>query len=158
MASLVNGGYKIEPTILRQKDFDPSTRTRVVRDETSRQMRRLMRQVVTHGTGGKADVPGYSVGGKTGTADKPSAGGYDRRALITSFAGIFPSNKPKYLVLAVLDEPKGIKKTSGWRGAGWNAAPTVGAIVRRAAPVLGVRPTAEVSPFSENAQLASTER
>lgn len=158
MASLVNGGYKVEPSILKQKDFDTGARTRVVRDETSRQMRRLMRQVVTHGTGGKADVPGYSVGGKTGTADKPSAGGYDRRALITSFAGIFPSNEPKYLVLAMLDEPKGIKKTSGFRGAGWNAAPTVGAIVRRAAPVLGVRPSAEVSPFSENAQLASTER
>lgn len=158
MASLVNGGYKIEPTILRQRDYDPGIRTRVVREETSRQMRRLMRQVVTQGTASQADVPGYSVGGKTGTADKPSAGGYDRRALITSFAGIFPSDKPRYLVLALLDEPKGIPKTHGYRTAGWNAAPTVGAVVRRVAPVLGVRPTAEVSPFAETAQLASTQR
>lgn len=158
MASLVNGGYKVEPTILRQRDYDPSARTRVVREETSRQMRRLLRQVVTQGTASQADVPGYSVGGKTGTADKPSAGGYDRRALITSFAGIFPSDKPRYLVLALLDEPKGIQKTHGYRTAGWNAAPTVGAVVRRVAPVLGVRPTAEVSPFAETAQLASTQR
>lgn len=158
MASLVNGGYKIEPTILRQRDYDPGIRTRVVREETSRQMRRLMRQVVTQGTASQADVPGYSVGGKTGTADKPSAGGYDRRALITSFAGIFPSDKPRYLVLALLDEPKGTPKTHNYRTAGWNAAPTVGAVVRRVAPVLGVRPTAEVSPFAETAQLASTQR
>lgn len=158
MASLVNGGYKVEPTILRQRDYDPGTRTRVVREETSRQMRRLMRQVVTQGTASQADVPGYSVGGKTGTADKPSAGGYDRRALITSFAGIFPSDKPRYLVLALLDEPKGTPKTHNYRTAGWNAAPTVGAVVRRVAPALGVRPTAEVSPFAETAQLASTQR
>lgn len=158
MASLVNGGYKVEPTILRQRDYDPSARTRVVREETSRQMRRLMRQVVTQGTASQADVPGYSVGGKTGTADKPSAGGYDRRALITSFAGIFPSDNPRYLVLALLDEPKGVPKTHNYRTAGWNAAPTVGAVVRRVAPVLGVRPTAEVSPFAETAQLASTQR
>lgn len=158
MAALVNGGYKIEPTILRREEFDPDMRPRIVSDETSRQMRRLMRQVVTQGTGGQADVPGFSVGGKTGTADKPSIGGYDGRALITSFAGIFPSDKPKYLVLAVLDEPRGIKRTHGFRTAGWNAAPTVGAIVRRAAPVLGVRPSMEVSPFAEPAQIASTER
>lgn len=158
MASLVNGGYRIEPTILRRRDFDPATRPRVVRDETSRQMRRLLRQVVMQGTGGQADVPGYSVGGKTGTADKPSVGGYDGRALITSFVGVFPSNEPKYLVLALLDEPKGIKRTHGFRTAGWNAAPTVGAIIRRTAPVLGVRPNTEVSPFAEPSQFASTQR
>lgn len=115
MASLVNGGYKIEPTVLRLQNFDAGTRTRVVRAETSRQMRRLMRQVVTQGTGGKADVPGYSVGGKTGTADKPSAGGYNKSKQMTSFVGVFPSNKPQYLVLAVLDEPKGLKSTYGFR-------------------------------------------
>lgn len=158
MASLVNGGYKIEPTVLKLMNFDPASRRRVVRAETSRQMRRLMRQVVLQGTGGKADVPGYSVGGKTGTADKPSAGGYDRGAQMTSFVGIFPSNNPRYLVLAVLDEPKGTKDTLGYRGAGWNSAPTVGAIIRRAAPILGVHPGPEVSPFGDTMQIATAKQ
>lgn len=158
MASLINGGFKIEPTVLRQRNFDADARPRVVRTETSTQMRRLMRQVVTQGTGSKADVPGYSVGGKTGTADKPSAGGYNRRTLITSFVGIFPSNNPQYLVLAVLDEPQGTKDTWGYRAAGWNAAPTVGAVVRRAAPIMGVRPGFEVSPFADTTQIASTQQ
>lgn len=154
MASLVNGGFKLAPTLLSMEGSEPSPREQVIEAVTSRQMRRLMRQVVTQGTGGKADVPGYSVGGKTGTADKPSRGGYDRRALITSFAGIFPSENPRYLVLAVLDEPKGIVKTHGYRGAGWNAAPTVGAVIRRSAPVLGIRPSADVSPFADAIEFA----
>lgn len=148
LAALVNGGMKIEPTLLLDRideDYEPE---QVVTEETSRQMRRLMRQVVVQGTGGKADVPGYSVGGKTGTAEKAIGGSYNRKALITSFAAIFPAENPKYLVLAVLDEPKGIKSTHGFRAAGWNAAPTAGAIIERSAPVLGVRPNAEVSPFA----------
>jgi cell division protein FtsI (penicillin-binding protein 3) len=152
MASLINGGYKITPSLIRMKDYDLQSRERVVSDTTSRQMRRLMRLVVTDGTGGKADVPGYSVGGKTGTADIPQAGTYNRSKVMTSFAGIFPAHDPKYLVLAVLEEPKGIVKTHMLRGAGWNAAPTVGAIIARAAPALGVRPNAEVSPFVEAAR------
>lgn len=158
MASLVNGGYKIEPTVLRLQNFDAGKRTRVVRAETSRQMRRLMRQVVTQGTGGKADVPGYSVGGKTGTADKPSAGGYNKSKQMTSFVGVFPSNKPQYLVLAVLDEPKGLKSTHGFRGAGWNSAPTVGSIIERTAPILGVHPSFEVSPFADTIQVATAKQ
>ena len=103
-------------------------------------MRRLLRRVVEDGTGGNADVPGYRVGGKTGSAEKPGARGYRRKALISSFVGVFPIDAPRYLVLAMLDEPKGTKETFGYATGGWTAAPAVGRVVARIAPLLGVEP------------------
>src|SRR3546814_13559909 len=92
---------------------------RVFSEATSRQMRSLMRLVVLDGTGRKADAPGYRVGGKTGTAEKARAGGYARNALVTTFAGAFPMDNPRYVVVAMLDEPKGTKATLGFPTAGW---------------------------------------
>jgi cell division protein FtsI (penicillin-binding protein 3) len=105
---------------------------------------------VTHGTGRKADAPGYRIGGKTGSAEKY----HNRSLLVTTFAGVFPMDNPRYVIVAMLDEPKGIKETHGFRTAGWNVAPVISKTVSRIAPVLGVVPDnsrdanlAEVLPF-----------
>jgi cell division protein FtsI (penicillin-binding protein 3) len=104
-------------------------------------MRDLLRMVVTQGTGGKADVEGDPGGGKTGTAEKSSGGGYDEKSLITSFVGVFPANDPLYLVLIVLDEPQPSPATQGFATAGWTAAPTAGKVISRIAPMLNVAVT-----------------
>ena len=140
VASIVNGGIYRTPTLVRRNPADVPAGKRVISEETSLQMRRLMRLVVEQGTGRKAAAPGYLVGGKTGTAEKVSGRGYKRKALISSFVAAFPMHKPRYVVLAMLDEAKGTKKTFGYATGGWVAAPVVGAVVRRIAPVLGLRP------------------
>jgi cell division protein FtsI (penicillin-binding protein 3) len=117
-------------------------------------MRSLMRLVVTHGTGKKADAPGYRVGGKTGTAEKIVAGRYTGGAVVTTFAGVFPMDEPRYVVVTMLDEPKATAETYGFHTAGWNVAPVVSKVVGRIAPMLGVMPDSrrdanlsEVLPF-----------
>lgn len=154
VSSLVNGGIFFDPTLIKRSAGESVTGRRVVSDLTSRQMRRLMRMVVTEGTGKQAEVAGYSVAGKTGTAEKAVNGGYSRKALITSFVGVFPSDAPQFLVLVVLDEPKGNKATYGFATAGWNAAPVVGRVIERSALVLGVRPSKDQDPLGET-QLAA---
>ena len=108
--------------------------------ETSRKMRDLMRLVVRKGTGRKADVPGYLIGGKTGTANKPTQGNYRGRRIISSFVAAFPMNKPRYVIMVLVDEPKGNRRTHGFATGGWVAAPVVGRVVRRMAPLLGIKP------------------
>jgi cell division protein FtsI (penicillin-binding protein 3) len=142
-AALVNGGCKVTPTLISVSNRQADTCERLVSEETSSILRQLLRQVVEEGTGRKADVKGFPVGGKTGTAEKARAGGYSRRSLISSFLGVFPAQNPEYVVLAVLDEPKGTKETFNFATAGWTAAPTVGNIVRRIAPMVGVDPIRE---------------
>ena len=100
----------------------------------------LMRLVVSRGTGRRADVPGYRVGGKTGTADKIYGGRYRPDALISSFVGAFPIDRPRYAVIVMLDEPKGNDSTNGFATGGWVAAPAVGRIVKRMAPLTGILP------------------
>ncbi|MFA7429639.1 MAG: penicillin-binding protein 2 [Rhodospirillaceae bacterium] len=140
-ASIVNGGILRRATLL--PDAVDHEGTRVIRAETSEVMRRLMRLVVQDGTAKKADVAGYRVGGKTGTAEKASGGGYDRKKLRTSFISAFPMDDPKYVVLVVLDEPKGLKETFNFATAGWNAAPAAGRVIEAIAPLLGVFPRHE---------------
>jgi cell division protein FtsI (penicillin-binding protein 3) len=136
MSALVNGGYKVNPHIM-WRDFDTEPRVRVIKSETSDKMRSLFRLAVLHGTGGFADVDGYRIGGKTGTAEKPKAGGYGT-ARISTFAAAFPMDAPRYVVILSLDEPKGIASTGGYATAGMVSAPLVHNFVLRAAPVLGV--------------------
>ena len=109
-------------------------------------MRRMFRAVVTDGGASGADAPGYLVGGKTGTAEKITAGGYNKKSRIASFVGAFPINDPRYLVLAMIDEPKGIARTYGYATGGWVAAPTVGRIVKQMGPLLGIMPIDENRP------------
>jgi cell division protein FtsI (penicillin-binding protein 3) len=139
-ASLINGGTRIKPTFLPRKAGDPDAQPgeRVISPETSAIMRRLFLANVERGTGTEAKVPGYRIGGKTGTAYKPEKGGYSDD-VISSFVAAFPMNDPQYLVLIILDEPKPEKP--GMRTeAGHNAAPTAGSVIKRIAPMLGIAP------------------
>ena len=105
-------------------------------------MRQMLRLIVSDGTGRKADARGYRIGGKTGSAEKPGAGGYRRSSLIATFAAAFPMDRPRFVIIAMLDEPQGTVATSGQRTAAWNAAPVVGRVVPRIGPLLGIMPDA----------------
>ncbi|MGB1540267.1 MAG: penicillin-binding transpeptidase domain-containing protein, partial [Rickettsiales bacterium] len=109
-------------------------------------IRKLLRLVVEHGTASKADAAGYRVGGKTGTAEKPgtTSAGYSSSAQIASFVGAFPIDNPRYVLLAMVDEPKGTDATYGYATGGWVAAPVVSRVVERMGPLLGIRPVYEV--------------
>ena len=137
-AALVNGGIAVTPTLLKRAPGEPLVHRRVISAETSAVMRMLLYAVVAEGTGKNAAVPGYLVGGKTGTAEKAVGGRYKRDSMITSFVGVFPIDRPRYAVLTLFDEPKGTKETFGFATAGWNAAPAAGAVIERIAPILGV--------------------
>jgi cell division protein FtsI (penicillin-binding protein 3) len=139
-AAITNGGIWRPSTLLRRDvDHIPSGR-RVISPATSARIRQLMRLVATNGTARKANVPGFRIGGKTGTAEKPFEGGYKRNALVSTFAGVFPMDAPRYVVVAMLDEPHGTAETGGYATAGQVAAPAVGRIVNRIGPLLGVIP------------------
>jgi cell division protein FtsI (penicillin-binding protein 3) len=137
-SALVNGGRLVKPTLLKRKEGEVVPFTRVVAERTSSQMRELLRLAVTQGTATQADVPGYPVAGKTGTAEKPTKRGYAEKALLTSFVGVFPAKNPSYLVLILLDEPQPSEATKGFATAGWTAAPTAGKVIARIAPMLNV--------------------
>ena len=138
-AAMVNGGIW-RPATLHRVDGPPARGRRVFKESTSARMRQLMRMIAVYGTGKNADAPGYRVGGKTGSAEKPGAGGYQRSSLVSTFAAAFPMDKPRYVVIAMLDEPRGTIASSFQRTAAWNAAPIVGNLVPRIGPILGVRP------------------
>lgn len=146
VAAMVNGGIVHKPTLIRRQTEAAPQGKRIISEQTSRDVRRLMRLVVENGTGRNAAAEGYLVGGKTGTADKPKRGGYSRRALISSFVGAFPMTDPRYVVLVTLDEPQGNKSTHGYATGGWVAAPVVRRVIERAAPLLRVQPIDEKSP------------
>ena len=113
---------------------------RIVKPETSEKMRYLFRLNVTEGTASKADVIGYRVGGKTGTAEKVIGGRYSKTKVLATFIGAFPMEKPRYAIFVMLDEPQAIPGTYGFQTAGWNAVPTAAAIIERVAPMLGITP------------------
>lgn len=141
-AAMVNGGVLRPATLLRVEPGQIPRGRRVFKASTSSRMRQLLRMISIYGTGRSADAAGYRIGGKTGSAEKAKAGGYARTALISSFAAAFPMDRPRYVVVAVLDEPRGTVASSYQRTAAWNAAPIVGRLVPRIGPMLGVRPDA----------------
>lgn len=145
-AAMINGGILVQPTLIKRTNVEGAMGARVISRETSADMRKLMRLVVEQGTAKSADVPGYLVGGKTGTAEKTGVGGYKKKSLLSSFIGAFPMNDPRYLVLVMLDEPKGNKQSYGYATGGWVAAPAAGRIVRRIGPMLGVEPVDDTTP------------
>ena len=154
-ATLFNGGIYRPATILKvNANHKVAAGRRVFTEDTSYKMRALLRLVVTNGTGRKADAPGYRVGGKTGTAQKLIGGHYSDTVNITSFAGVFPMDEPRYAMVMMLDAPHATANTYGFSTAGWNAAPAFSRTVSRIAPMLGVRPDkkreanmAEVLPY-----------
>ncbi len=141
-AALVNGGIWRPATLQRIQPGTEVAGRRVFKASTSARMRQLLRMIVDVGTGRKANAAGYRVGGKTGSAEKPGVGGYQRSNLVATFAAAFPMDRPRYVVIAMLDEPQGTQATSGQRTAAWNAAPVVGRVVPRIGPLLGIMPDA----------------
>jgi len=137
-ATLVNGGIHRPPTLLKRET--PVAGERVFSPETSEQMRKLLRLTVTKGTGGRADAPGYRVGGKTGTAEKNASGRYMRGTNVSTFAAVFPMDAPRYVIIAMIDDPRGSKESAGFRTAGMVVAPAVKRLVQRIGPLLGVQP------------------
>lgn len=145
VATLVNGGMFYPATLLKRPPGAAPGR-RVISAKVSDQMRWLMRQVVGHGTGRNADTEAYPVGGKTGTAEKAGRGGYRRKSLLSSFVGAFPIDDPRYVVVAMLDDPQPTKETYGYATGGWVAAPVVKEIVERTGPLLGLPPVQVIDP------------
>ncbi len=140
-SAIVNGGILLKPTLVMPDNPDvPPQGTRVISAATSEKMRRLLELVVASGTGAYAWVKGYDVGGKTGTADKNKNGRYENHANISSFLGVFPIWHPRYVVLALLDDPQGTKATHGFSTGGYTAAPVVGDVIARMGPMYGIKP------------------
>lgn len=140
VGALVNGGKLYPATLLANKSLLASEVQQVLTKDTSDKLRKLMRFAVVYGTGSKANTSGYLVGGKTGTADKPTRGNYgDKRSVISSFVGSFPMHQPKYVIVVLVDEPKRSKEFPFVTG-GVVAAPIVGQVVEQIAPILGITP------------------
>ncbi|MBS1037048.1 peptidoglycan D,D-transpeptidase FtsI family protein [Gluconobacter cerinus] len=168
-AATVNGGILLKPTLVARDQQDESQTpdakvrpvvykpdeadsgddigaqtpvgTRVLSEKTSALLRKLLRLDVTLGSGKSAEVPGYYVGGKTGTAEKIGAhGGYLKHVNVSAFTSVFPMNNPHYAVYVMLDSPQGTAATHGWTTAAWNAAPTVKKIISRVGPILNQFP------------------
>ncbi len=155
-ATLLNGGYRIEPTFLKRSREEATVRAeRVIKAQTSELLRYLFRLNVKRGSGKRADADGYRVGGKTGTAEKVVAGRYSHDALLTSFVGGFPMDAPEYVLMVMLDEPKGTEETGGRATAGVNAAAATRRIVERIGPMLGIVPRLKDKPAFDEALSAS---
>jgi cell division protein FtsI (penicillin-binding protein 3) len=155
VGALVNGGTLHPVTLLARAPGEAIPGTQAIKPETSRMMRDFMRMVVTEGTGEKADVPGYEVGGKTGTAEKNGVGGYHHKSLLSSFIATFPVSDPRYVVLAMIDEPQGNKASAGFATGGWTAAPAVGRIIAQIGPLLGVAPIHAPDETNDNLRVSS---
>jgi cell division protein FtsI (penicillin-binding protein 3) len=139
-AAMVNGGIWRPATLMKVEPGHAARGHRVFKASTSARMNQLLRMITLYGTGRKANAPGFRIGGKTGSAEKPGAGGYRKHSLIATFAAAFPMDHPRYVVIAMLDEPKGTASSSFQRTAAWNAAPIVGKVVPRIGPLLGIMP------------------
>jgi cell division protein FtsI (penicillin-binding protein 3) len=156
--ALMNGGYLMTPTFLKRSEEDAKKfGIRVIKPETSEAMRYVMRLNAEKGSAKRAEVVGYYVGGKTGTAEKVIGGRYAKNRLFTTFMAIAPSDKPRYLFMTLLDEPKGLPETHGYATSGWNASPTTGRIIERVAPLLGLPPRFEApnQPFPVMAKMGA---
>ncbi|WP_094649725.1 peptidoglycan D,D-transpeptidase FtsI family protein [Rickettsia endosymbiont of Culicoides newsteadi] len=141
---VVNGGTLYDLTLIKRQD-EPLVGAKVFSEKTSKQMSELFRFVVKEGTGRRADVKGYLVGGKTGTAEKLTADGHGKRRYLknsrmSSFLGVLPAFNPQYVIFIMFDEPKGTKESFGFATAGWTAAPTVGRVLERMVSLYGIEP------------------
>lgn len=151
VGTVVNGGMRVQPSlVMKDKGDDKSqSNVRVISKETSLKMRQLMRLVVSNGTARKADVAGYYIGGKTGTAQKNLHGRYVADKRMALFVGAFPMNNPKYAVLVLVDEPNPNKSSYGYATAGWVAVPAVGRVIADMGSILGMQPRHDDADISE---------
>lgn len=139
IGSLINGGKYYKPSFLLHDT--PPEGEEIFVPETTKKMCDLMRLVVTEGSGRKADVENYDVGGKTGSAEMVQGGRYAKNEIIASFVAAFPMKSPKYVVLVSVEKPVGNARTFGYRTGGWVAAPAAKEIICQIGPLLGVKPT-----------------
>jgi cell division protein FtsI (penicillin-binding protein 3) len=150
VGALVNGGYLITPTFIkRPQNFDKTAELRVLKPETSEELRYIMRLNAEVGTARKADIPGYFVGGKTGTAEKVVHGRYDHSKLFTTFMAVVPADKPRYLFMTVMDEPQGLAQDGHFATAAYNSGYVTGRLIERVSPILDMPPRLELptEPF-----------
>jgi cell division protein FtsI (penicillin-binding protein 3) len=141
VAALSNGGYLINPTFLKRSEDDAKKDApRVIKPETSEALRYLMRHNAEVGSAKAINIAGYYAGGKTGTAEKVIHGRYVKDRVLTTFTATWPSDKPKYLYMTVMDEPQGLPETHGLRTAGWNVGVVTGKLIERTGPLLGGPP------------------
>ena len=137
IGALVNGGRLIEPTFLKRSAQEAQDKAPIViKPETSEALRFVMRLNAEQGTAKGAVVPGYFIGGKTGTAEKVVRGIYRKDQMLTTFMAITPADKPRYLYFVILDEPKGIPETHNLATSSWNAGAVTGKLLERTAPML----------------------
>jgi cell division protein FtsI (penicillin-binding protein 3) len=156
VGALMNGGLLIPPTFLKRSEADARAMAKqVIKPETSLKMRYLMRLNAEKGTATKADVKGYYVGAKTGTAEKVVGRVYSKTRLLTDVMAVLPADDPRYVVLIMLDEPQIIPETHGFATSGWNAVPTAAKVIARIAPLLGIEPRFDLPPADQQI-LAST--
>ena len=156
VAALVNGGHMIVPTFLTRNEADAMASShRVVSEQTSESMRYLMRSNATHGSASFANIEGYYVGGKTGTADKIIHGHYSQDKVFTTFMAITPADKPKYLYMVLYDQPQAVAGDGGYHTAAHNAGRVAGLLIRRVQPLEGVAPASQfpTQPFPLLAKL-----
>jgi cell division protein FtsI (penicillin-binding protein 3) len=147
VGALMNGGKLIPPTFMKRSEQEAAALgVQVVKPDTSDKMRYLMRLNAEKGSAKKADVPGFYVGGKTGTAEKVIGGRYSKTKLLTTFMAALPMDAPRYLISIILDEPQPLPETHGFATSGWNAAPTAGKVVARLGPLLGIEPRLDLAP------------
>jgi cell division protein FtsI (penicillin-binding protein 3) len=145
--AVMNGGYLIPPTFMKRSEEEArALAKKVIKSETSEKMRYLMRLNAEIGTAKQADVKGYYIGGKTGTAEKVVNGHYSRKQVLNSFTAIIPADNPQFQLLVMLDEPKALPETHGFITSGWNAVPTGGKVIARIAPLLGIEPRFDLPP------------
>ena len=153
-AIISNGGFEIKPSLIKQNLEINQKRKRIIKEGISEQINAILRKIVTtkEGTAGLANIEGYEVGGKTGTAEKTTVGGYTGKAKVNTFASIFPTSKPKYVMIVLLDEPKTSKeyiykyknKSGSYKGtpyntAGWTSVEVAGKILQRIGPILATK-------------------
>lgn len=150
VASLAGNGALLPVTLVKGGNDGKEAGEPLLSPANVVNIRKLLRLVVEHGTGSKANAAGYRVGGKTGTAEKLKNGRYSRDSRLASFVGIFPAEDPRYVVLAMVDEPKGIKRTYGFAGGGWVAAPVVNNVISRMGPMMGLRPIYDLPSKKQN--------
>jgi len=150
VGALMNGGVMIPPTFLKRTEQEAQALGKqVIKPETSLKMRYLMRLNAEKGSARKVDIPGYYVGGKTGTAEKVVNGRYSKTKLLSTFMAVLPADQPRYLITVLIDEPQGLPETHGFATSGWNAAPTTGKIIARVAPMLGLEPRMDLPPADQ---------
>ncbi|MCP4818525.1 MAG: penicillin-binding protein 2 [Shimia sp.] len=148
-AAIANGGTQVMPTILKRDRVQEGKR--VMNEASAAAARKMLRKVVSEGTASFGEVPGYAVGGKTGTADKPKerGGGYYEDKVIATFASMFPAHDPKYVLIVSLDEPVETSGAKPRRTAGWTAVPVAAEMIARVAPLLGLRPQVEPAELAD---------